>query len=155
MIKKVLDKLIEKGLTISFAESITGGGLASNLIMHENASKVIKGSIVAYSTDTKIKVLKVNKNTIEKYGVVSNQISYEMAKECQNMFSSNISVSTTGNAGPTFLDHKDKQEVFFTIIFMDKHYHYHLTYDKETRENVINKTINIVYEKIYELLTNK
>lgn len=155
MIKQVLDKLIENGLTIAFAESITGGGLVHGLIMHENASKIIKGSIVAYSTETKIKVLKVNKITIEKYGVVSKQISYEMAKETQKIFSSDLAVATTGNAGPTFLDNKNKQEVFFTIIFIKDHYHYHLTFDNETRENVINKTIAIVYEKIYELLINK
>ncbi|MFA7588783.1 MAG: CinA family protein [Acholeplasmataceae bacterium] len=153
MIEKTLAKLIESGLTISFAESVTGGGLAYELVKEAGASNVIKGSVVAYSSNAKTKVLKVKSNTIKKHGLVSAEVSYEMARFIQKMFCSDLAVSTTGNAGPTFLDQKDRQEVYVTILFHHQQFNYHLTFANETRENVLKSTIRIVYEKIYEILT--
>lgn len=98
--EKVLDMLREKELTLSFAESCTGGMLSSFLVKNAGASKVFKGSVTVYSNRSKIKVLGVKPETIEKYGAVSVQTAQEMAKACRELFESDIGVSVTGIAGP-------------------------------------------------------
>ena len=98
---KVLIKLlIKKRLKISFAESCTGGLLASSITSISGASKVFNLGLVTYSNLAKIKVLKVNKNIIRKYGAVSHQCCSEMVKNLSRISKANINVSITGIAGP-------------------------------------------------------
>ena len=68
-------KLIKKKLTISVAESCTGGLLAHNLTKFANSSKYFQMGLTTYSNQAKIKILKVNKNIIRKYGAVSHELS--------------------------------------------------------------------------------
>ncbi len=98
--KTLINKLLEKNLTISFAESMTGGLMASMLTKEAGASNVMKNSIVTYSNIAKIKMLGVSEDTIEQYGAVSRQTAYEMAKGLKNINLSDINVSVTGEAGP-------------------------------------------------------
>ena len=92
--------LTKKKLKISFAESCTGGLLASSITSISGASKVFNLGLVTYSNQAKIKVLKINKNIIKKYGAVSHECCYAMVKNLSRISKANINVSITGVAGP-------------------------------------------------------
>ena len=93
-------KLIKKKLTISVAESCTGGLLAHNLTKLANSSKYFQMGLTTYSNQAKMKILKVNKNIIEKYGAVSKECCKSMVKNLSKISKSKISISITGIAGP-------------------------------------------------------
>ena len=92
--------LTKKKLKISFAESCTGGQLASAITSISGASKVFNLGLVTYSNQAKIKVLKVNKSIIKKYGAVSHECCYAMVNNLSKISKANINVSITGIAGP-------------------------------------------------------
>ena len=98
--KKLIKKLISEKVKISIAESCTGGMLSSVVTSVSGSSKVFNLGLVTYSNISKIKVLKVSKKTIKKYGAVSEQVSEEMAKNICKIGKTKISVSITGIAGP-------------------------------------------------------
>ena len=93
-------KLIKKKLTISVAESCTGGLLAHNLTKLANSSKYFQMGLITYSNQAKINILKVNKNTIRKYGAVSHQCCISMVNNLSKISNANINISVTGIAGP-------------------------------------------------------
>ena len=93
-------KLIKKKLTISVAESCTGGLLAHNLTKLANSSKYFQMGLITYSNQAKIKILKVNKNIIKKYGAVSDECCKTMVKNLSKISKSKINISITGIAGP-------------------------------------------------------
>ena len=99
-IQLIHKKLIKKKLTISVAESCTGGLLAHNLTKLVNSSKYFQMGLITYSNQAKIRVLKVNKNIIKKHGAVSHECCLEMVKNLAKISKSNINVSITGIAGP-------------------------------------------------------
>ena len=98
--KSLIKLLIKKKLKISFAESCTGGLLASTVTSISGASKIFNLGLVTYSNQAKIKVLKVNKNIIKKYGAVSKECCEAMVKNLSKISKSKINVSITGIAGP-------------------------------------------------------
>ena len=100
LVKKIVNGLIKKKLTISTAESCTGGLLSSAITSVDGSSKVFKLGLVTYSNQSKIKVLKVLKNIIRKYGAVSEQVCFTMVKNLSKISKTNISLSITGIAGP-------------------------------------------------------
>ena len=97
---KILKLLTKKKLTLSFAESCTGGLLASSITSFSGSSKVFNMGLVTYSNNAKVKLLKVPKKTITKYGAVSYETCLSMVKNLSKISRSNISVSITGIAGP-------------------------------------------------------
>ena len=99
--KKITKKLIKKKLTISVAESCTGGMLSSALTSVSGSSKIFKLGFVVYSNKSKINVLKISKNIIKKYGAVSEQVCFYMLKNLNKISKTDISVSITGIAGPS------------------------------------------------------
>ena len=100
MMKSLIKILAKKKLKISVAESCTGGLLASNITSTSGASKVFNLGFVTYSNQAKIKILKVNKNIIRKYGAVSHECCSMMVNNLSKISKANISVSITGIAGP-------------------------------------------------------
>ena len=98
--KKIITILKRKKLKIAFAESCTGGLLASTITSINGASKVFNLGLVTYSNQAKIKILKVNKNIIKKYGAVSHECCSAMVKNLSRISRANINVSITGIAGP-------------------------------------------------------
>jgi nicotinamide-nucleotide amidase len=113
---KVIELLTDKKLTISVAESCTGGELAHLITSVSGSSSYFLGSVVTYATQKKIDLLNVNPKTVEEFTVVSEQVASEMAIGCQDLFKTDISVSTTGVAGPgKGEDGKDVGTVFYTI----------------------------------------
>ena len=97
---KIVKLLIKKKLTVSFAESCTGGLLASSITSISGSSKVFNMGLVTYSNNAKVKLLKVPKKTITNYGAVSYETCLSMVKSLSKISKSNISISITGIAGP-------------------------------------------------------
>ena len=97
---KVVKLLTKKRLNISFAESCTGGLLASTVTSISGSSKVFTIGLVTYSNQAKIKFLKVPKKIILKHGAVSYETCLSMVKNLNKISKTNIAVSITGIAGP-------------------------------------------------------
>lgn len=100
------DLLRELNLTISTAESCTGGEIASMLTSVSGSSEYFYGSVVSYATEVKKNVLNVSEKTIETHTVVSEEVAKEMAEGVRNLLKTKLSVSTTGVAGPAKGDRK-------------------------------------------------
>ena len=100
MIKKLIKKLTQKKLKISFAESCSGGLLASQITSVSGASKIFSIGLITYSNYAKINILKVNKKIIQKYGAVSSECCVAMAEGLSKISKANLNVSITGITGP-------------------------------------------------------
>ena len=128
----LVKQLNKKNLKISFAESCTGGMLASKITSISGASKVFGLGLVTYSNQAKINVLKVNKSLIQKYGAVSSQCCEAMVKNLAKISKAQINVSITGIAGPNggtkakpvglvYIGEKNKNKILITKnIFRQK-----------------------------------
>ncbi|MDR6514318.1 CinA family nicotinamide mononucleotide deamidase-related protein [Chryseobacterium camelliae] len=116
-IEKILAELLdEKSMTISTAESCTGGELAKMVTSNSGSSRYYIGGVVSYATEKKTEILKVYQKTIDEYTVVSAEVAREMAAGCQDLFGTDIALSTTGVAGPgKGEDGKEVGTVFYTI----------------------------------------
>ncbi|MBE5761149.1 MAG: competence/damage-inducible protein A [Clostridiales bacterium] len=111
--------LVEKGVTISTAESLTGGMVASTLIDYPGISSVMLSSVVAYSNEAKINILGVKEETLRAHGAVSREVAAQMAEGMRKLSGSDVAVSTTGIAGPGGAT--DKKPVGLVYIgFADK-----------------------------------
>ena len=146
-------KLIKKKLTISVAESCTGGLLAHNLTKLANSSKYFQMGLTTYSNQAKIKILKVNKNILKKYGAVSNECCRVMVQNLSKISKSKINVSITGIAGPGG-GTKDKPVglvyIGFKIgnkIITDKN-----IFKKNKRNLIQNLTVNKVIKRLLVLI---
>ena len=98
--KSLIKLLIKRKVKISVAESCTGGLLASSITSISGASKIFNLGLITYSNQAKIKILKVNKNTIKKYGAVSSECCHSMVNNLSKISNAYINVSITGIAGP-------------------------------------------------------
>ena len=100
IINKLHKKLIKKKITISVAESCTGGLLSSKLTKLSGSSKYFKMGLITYSNNAKINILKVKKSIIDKYGAVSQECCKSMVENLSKLSKSKINLSITGIAGP-------------------------------------------------------
>tara|TARA_B110001454_G_scaffold148007_1_gene137410 strand:+ start:97 stop:567 length:471 start_codon:yes stop_codon:yes gene_type:complete len=100
LVNKLVKKLIQKKLKISFAESCTGGMLSSTITSVSGSSKIFNLGLVTYSNRVKMDVLKVPKKIISKYGAVSKECCLSMVVNLSKISKANISISITGIAGP-------------------------------------------------------
>ncbi len=115
VIEMILNKkMTSNNLTLSTAESCTGGNIAKLITSIPGASNFFKGSIVAYSAKIKEDLLGISSKTIQKYSVVSGQVAKEMALNCKRIFQSDYAIATTGNAGPT----RDKTDKTVGVVFI-------------------------------------
>lgn len=94
-------QLIQKGLTVSTAESCTGGKIAQLLTATAGASNYFKGGVVAYSKEAKVAQLQVDPVLIETHSVVSEPVAKALAQNAQRLFGTQYAIATTGNAGPS------------------------------------------------------
>jgi len=99
--KHLSELLISKGLTISVAESCTGGSLSSSLTSISGASSYFNCGFITYSNQSKIDMLGVNPESIEMFGAVSEKVAHEMVIGAGQRSHSNLAVSITGIAGPS------------------------------------------------------
>ena len=98
---KLVNRLIEKGYHIACAESCTGGLLCGSIVNVPNASAVLDCSFITYANEAKIKYLGVKEETINTYGVVSEEVAGQMAKGVAEQAGAQVGVATSGIAGPT------------------------------------------------------
>lgn len=140
LVNIVTDLLNEQNLTLTAAESLTGGSFQHLITSVSGASDYFKGGIVTYSNDAKTTILGVTKKTIEEFGVVSAECAIEMAKKAQEMFDTDLAISFTGVAGPDKLENKEVGTVWIGIATKEtafaKEYHF-----GKGRENNREKSI--------------
>ncbi len=147
----IIEKLKELNLTISTAESLTGGMIASKICNISGASNYFKGGIVSYTKQAKCSLLNLNMLDIEKYGVYSYETVISMAKSIKEQLNTDISISTSGVAGPNDDENVKAGTVYFCFIIKDKI----ITEKKcfngsrndvriEASEYAINKIINLL-----------
>ncbi|WP_348800371.1 CinA family nicotinamide mononucleotide deamidase-related protein [Flavobacterium adhaerens] len=118
----VLGRVLTKNkFSLATAESCTGGKIAELIASVPGASNYFKGSIVAYSTEVKQKVLGISENTIRQYSVVSAEVVKAMALNVKNLLNTDYAIATTGNAGPTKGDSDiEVGTVFIALATPDK-----------------------------------
>jgi nicotinamide-nucleotide amidase len=147
--------LTELGKTVATAESCTGGLIAERFTANAGASKYFKGSIVSYTKETKINVLQVSEDIIDKYSVVSSEVAEAMAKNVLDLMHTDYAIATTGNAGPT----KDETDedlgiVYIAIATKDKVYSEQFSFGNH-RTKVITKAANKAFEMLQKEILKK
>jgi nicotinamide-nucleotide amidase len=137
----IASKFKELKKTLSVAESCTGGSICSRIVSNQGASTYFKGGVVCYSTESKINILGLDPKTINDYSVVSKEVCELMAISVKNLFNSDFSISTTGNAGPEKGESNVKiGKVFISVATENNVNTYELNFDGNRKE-VINNTI--------------
>ena len=121
MTSEEINKLFrEKGLSLGSVESFTGGLFAKEITSVPGASHFFKGAIVTYATEEKNRLLDISYDDIDQYGVVSEQIAYQMALKGQQLLNVDVCVSFTGNAGPDAMESKKVGEIYIGVAYLDK-----------------------------------
>ena len=115
VIQRVHNLFKEKGLTLSVAESCTGGLISHYITTLPGASIFFKAGIVSYSVGAKKKILGVSLDVISEYGVVSEETAKEMADKVRLLMETDLALSTTGNLGPDVLEGKEKGLVYAAV----------------------------------------
>lgn len=150
---KVVDILIERKMKISFAESCTGGLCCGELVGVTSVSNVLDESFVTYANEAKVELLGVKQASIDKYGVVSEQVAAEMAAGVANKAKSSVGVGITGIAGPTgATENKPIGMVCFGFSINGVVKTYIMQFGTIGRNNVRRASVDFVYSKLYELL---
>ncbi|MCX7728832.1 MAG: competence/damage-inducible protein A [Bacteroidia bacterium] len=154
--KVVVQILQQQQLTISFAESCTGGSISSMITKIPGASDVFYGSVVSYSNEIKIKVLGVKENTLKQYGAVSKECVEEMAIGIKNLMKTDIAISVSGIAGPTGgTSEKPVGTVWMALCFHDKVESKLFQFGEQSREQIIESAtfnaLSWVLKKLIEL----
>lgn len=150
-IEVVLARLLtQKQVSLSTAESCTGGKIAQLISAISGASAYFKGGVVAYSNQIKIDVLKVNPETIQKFSVVSKEVAHEMAINCRSIFNTDYAIATTGNAGPTKGNSDAEIGTVFIAIATPNEVLVEEFNFGQPREKVIDRAVNKAFEWLYK-----
>lgn len=150
--QKLIDLLMQKNYKIASAESCTGGLFASTIISHPNTSSIIDLSIVTYANEAKIKYVNVNPKTIEKYGVVSEEVAGEMAIGIAEASGANIGVSFSGIAGPTGATETKPVGMVCIGLCINGSLFTYTNYFKGDRTSVRTQSVEFAINKLLELL---
>lgn len=142
----VANLLTRKKLTLGTAESFTGGRIAQKITGIPGASAYFKGSVVSYATQTKIEVLKVPQELIERYSVVSAEVAEAMAVNLRNLLKTDFAIATTGNAGPTKGDSESDVGTVFIAIASPSHVSVEKFLMGNQRDRVVQKSVNKAFE---------
>ena len=153
--KELLDLkelLIKKNYKLSASESCTGGLLGGILTSIPNSSLFFEASIVVYSNVQKVNILGINKDILNKYGAVSEQCSFEMAKCVKKISGSDIAISITGIAGPSGGSKEKPVGTVFSTIFINEYYK-NFRYNFYGSRNIIRiATVDAVLSNLLKLL---
>lgn len=150
----IVEKLSEKGLTLSTCESCTGGMIAAYITDFAGASEVFAEGIVTYANEAKIR-LGVPSEVISKYGAVSEECAREMAKALKRRTGTSIAVSTTGIAGPGGGSDEKPVGLVYSCIVTDKSERVYKMNFSGSRDEVRKKTVTTVIENIIELIDSE
>lgn len=152
--------LIQKNLTVATAESITAGLLSSTIASVSGASSILKGGIVTYSPELKIKLLQVNPVTLEKYSAESTETTVEMVQGLSQLgLGADIYVAVTGVASASVNQYtvtKSVGQIYVAILFKEKLYCFETVIKPENQENSRNeireRCVFFIFEKITEIV---
>ena len=150
-LKKIHDLCINHKLTISTAESCTGGYIAKYLTDQTDSSKYFKGSVVAYSNDIKTNILKIPSDLIQKHGAVSPEIAILMARGALEILNSDIALSATGVMEKTDNYSEKNTQVFITVKSLHNEHTSHLILNKQ-REANREKTVYFAFNCLYDFI---
>ncbi len=151
--QKLIDILMQKQYKIASAESCTGGLFASTIISHPNTSSIIDLSIVTYANEAKIKYVNVNPETIEKFGVVSEQVAGEMAIGICEASGANVGVSFSGIAGPTGATATKPVGMVCIGFCINGNLFTYTNHFKGDRTDVRNQSVEFAINTLIELLS--
>ena len=141
----------EKKLTLSCAESLTGGLFASTITSIPGVSKIFKGGVVTYWNEAKANVISVSNDTIDEYGVVSSECASEMVRGVKKLFNTDVAISFTGNAGPTSMEGKPVGLVYIGIIVKETVFTFEYMFEGD-RNQIREACVKQGIKKILELI---
>ena len=152
--KQIGALLKDKKMTLSTAESFTGGSIAERITAVPGASNYFKGSMVCYATEAKVKVLGVPQALIDAHSVVSEEVAVAMAQNAKEKLGTDFAIATTGNAGPTKGDSNvEVGTVYIGISSPNRTFAQKFVMGKH-RERVVEKSVNKAFELLYKEILN-
>lgn len=145
--------LKDKGLTVAFAESCTAGMLASEFVRAKGSSDVLKGSLVVYQPEVKQKLLGVKKQTLDLYTAESQQVTNEMVMGLKKMLGADISIATTGLAGPGGSETEEKPvgTMFVSILYNGKAEEFRELFEGNT-DSIRKQLVDYIFQKLVGIL---
>ena len=151
--KIIYEKLKISGLTVSTAESCTGGNIAHRLTLIPGISDCFKGSVVAYHNELKINALGVSARDIEQYGAVSSQVATQMAEGARKVMQTDLAVATTGIAGPTGgTDEKPVGTIWISVSSLERTITRSFNFGQFARENFIERSTMAALMMLNEMI---
>lgn len=153
--KRVHKLLMDRMLTLSVAESCTGGAVASRFTAMPGASAYFKGGVVTYWNQTKSLLLNVSADTIARYGVVSEQVVRQMAEGARHAVDTHYAIATTGMAGPSGGTPEIPIGTVWIAVSSPERTVTRLIHIKGNRDRVIREAGSAVIELLEEELTGE
>ena len=150
--KIIIKKLLKKNISISIAESCTGGLLSSKFTSVAGISKIFNVGLITYSNKSKSSMLKISQNDLKKYGAVSHQTASLMVKNLQKLTKSKLCISTTGIAGPSGgTKVKPVGLIYFGIKYRNKTIIIEKKF-KGSRIQIQQKTVKAIFTTLEKLI---
>ena len=154
--QKVVEKLKEKGLTLSCAESCTGGLIAANITAVSGASEVFGLGVVSYAEVMKRKILKVPQKILKNFGTIAPDTAYYMAKGVRRKANSDIAISVTGVAGPTTSEGKPVGLVYIGLCAKNLAVVLELKADETlSRDEIRSKAVKTAFSLVLKYLNGE
>lgn len=154
MEEELVKYLIDNKLTVTTAESCTGGMISSTLVNVPGASWVLNEAYVTYANEAKEKLVGVKHSTLEEYGAVSKETAYEMAEGAAKAADADYAIAVTGIAGPDGgTDDKPVGTVYAGYYIMGKILVERYNFDGD-RYEVRKATTDTAIKRLYELIKN-
>lgn len=146
--------LTQKKMSLSTAESFTGGKIAAQITALPGASNYFKGTVVSYATEAKIRLLGVDKALIAKHSVVSEEVAVAMANNVKKLLNTDFAIATTGNAGPTKGDSDEEVGTVFLAISTPERTFAQKFIMGNHRERIVQKSVNKAFELLQKEIIN-
>ena len=154
MVEKLVDLLIRYNLTVTTAESCTGGMISATLVNVPGVSSVLNEAYVTYANASKIKLLSVSKKTLDEHGAVSYNTAYEMVKGAANAANADCAIAVTGIAGPDGGTKEKPVGTVYSAIYVNgtiKVTKHHFDGDRyEVRKQTTDCVLELLYNEILE-----
>ena len=151
---RLMEEIISRGMTVSTAESCTGGMVASRLINYPGASEAFVNGFVTYTNESKHRLLGVSNDTLDKYGAVSPQTAEEMCRGAARAGGTNIGISTTGIAGPSGGSPEKPVGLVYIGVCINGNVTVKKLNNKGSRQEIRAKSAEAVLNMLYDELKN-
>ena len=150
--KKIINKLIKKNISISIAESCTGGLIANTITKYSGVSKIFSYGVITYSNKAKSAYLSVSKTNLSKFGAVSKEVAEDMINGLYRIEKTTICISTTGIAGPNGGTKLKPVGLVYIGIKVNKNNYIFKKIYKGKRLDIQKKTRDFIFRKINQLI---